>query len=300
VALEKVQSRQPHHTLHASHPYTQPTPNNPQPTNLRELDFQSALLHLAAVNSAPAALTSNPTALAAWGLRLANRAHALRVVAGGIRGWALEVGPGAQVLELGARGCGLALVQALVAARSGGGGKAAGGGKKQSKAPKQQRRHGDDDDDDEEEEEERAVCKTPKLQQLNGSVGGSALKTPGAGKSKAHAAAAAAAAGAGRTPAAAIGKKQPKGTPDAARQVAAAAPSTTKKRRNQEEQHAVAAKPVKTPKAKGSAAAAAAATPAAAEAPATKRARAAGVSLMTPQPVKAGGVKGGGKKRVSL
>jgi hypothetical protein len=261
------------HVSHQRHLITTSPSPTPKSRHARDLELQQTLLHLAAVNGAPDGLTANPTALAAWGVALASRAHALRIVASGVRGWSLEL-PGGGEVAPGAPGCGLALVRGLLAARGAGG---RGGGRRSDKQQKRKQQRGAGSKDEEEEGRREqaggkrrksgvaaaaavAAERTPKRQLHGGGSGGGAgaLKTPvasaGSGKN---------AAAGGRQPAApATGSKQPrqssKGTPAAAKASVPAASDTAKK---------------------------------------VKKARAPAL-LMTPQPAK--GKKAAGKQRLSL
>jgi hypothetical protein len=56
----------------------------------RAEQLQALLLHLAAINNAPASITSNADALAVWVQELACRALSLSVIASSLRGWQLQ------------------------------------------------------------------------------------------------------------------------------------------------------------------------------------------------------------------
>lgn len=226
--------------------------------------LQQHLLHLAAVNGAPAGLTGNPVALSAWGLRLANRAASLRIVAGGVRGWALELPGGKQLAPL-AKGSGVELARALLAARAAAGG--GGGGKKQKKR-KQQQQEGEAQQQRRDEgarERLSGLKKRRKSGDASAEAADAAASTPARAPTGQRAG-----AGGGKTPkpqpatpkpaagrvgpalgtrergeaSPATGKKERRGTPAAGAAAAAAAgteaqPLSSKKRKHQAEQGGV-------------------------------------------------------------
>jgi len=87
------------------------------PTCRSREQLQDLFLHLAAVNGAPAAVTSNAEALAVWAQELLARAYALQVVVQNIQGWKL-VGPEGGVVQLGQPGSVLQLAEQLLGRRA--------------------------------------------------------------------------------------------------------------------------------------------------------------------------------------
>uniref|UniRef100_A0A383VA00 Uncharacterized protein n=1 Tax=Tetradesmus obliquus TaxID=3088 RepID=A0A383VA00_TETOB len=75
---------------------------------LREL-----YMHFAAVNAAPAAITRNPEALSLWVQELATRAYSMHIVASSLKGWQLH-SPSGQLVQPGAAGAALQLLQELL------------------------------------------------------------------------------------------------------------------------------------------------------------------------------------------
>jgi hypothetical protein len=65
----------------------------------RSEQLHQLLLHFAAVNNAPASVTSNPDSLALWVQELSCRAYSLAVVANSLKGWTLQPA-GASTLQV--------------------------------------------------------------------------------------------------------------------------------------------------------------------------------------------------------